>query len=648
MSLMSLPTPYRSEPLPSVPPVHSELTSGPSASCTDQTRRSTSRWVWIAFAIIVLTATLVRFWGLEREGRWGDEYWQTRSYRLPLAYVVSAAQRQQQPPLDYIIGWALHNIEDSDRMRRAPAAFFGVLSVVACFALMRRLGLEWEGLVACALVAFSPFHWMLSQEARPYAISTAALLLTLWALARALNRPSGRRLLAYGFFAYSMTWTRGLLPMVVLLSIGVVIAAELSIAERKRRRTGMDARSALEQTGLATLLVMIATLPMLFYLLSSEAFTVLGTAGRRNALLFGQPFLDRVVANTWIWLQAPLLMFGSGSMLIMFLAMIGVWMSVKKRHVIGTPTRCVMAILGTLSICYPVVFSVLVPVYPINSRYGLFLVCGLAIFAAIAIVAGCRWLWGLKVVKPMWRHVLAVMFVGLFLCPPAYGIYSLRDQYFRPDWRGCAKFLRSRTTPDDVLFVFHDRPLGKAQTTFWGKYEWPPNAPKPLAEPAWSLACSQPHWRRLTSQRGRAFLVIRCDVGNGRADDYLRHGIQSAPSGLTLKKFRGLDVLYRDEPHAEPLDRFIRACDDLLALPKRYPQSDAMLLALRSRLELTIGDDKAAVRSWSEAMGFVPRRLHSWFVDALEAHTTALKTLMKERTLRAADVDSIRPGDNGS
>ena len=47
---------------------------------------------------------------------------------------------QWQPPLDYVLGWAVSKIEASDYLRRTPAAFFGVTGVAACFLLGATVG----------------------------------------------------------------------------------------------------------------------------------------------------------------------------------------------------------------------------------------------------------------------------------------------------------------------------------------------------------------------------------------------------------------------------------------------------------------------------------------------------------------------------
>ncbi|MCK4658993.1 MAG: glycosyltransferase family 39 protein [Phycisphaerae bacterium] len=585
---------------------------------------------WVMLALILVPSALLRFGGLDREGRWGDEYSQTMGYQLPPQYVALWARTEGQPPLDYLLGWALTKIEKSVWMMRAPAAFFGVLGVGACFLVAGKLASWREGLIASAMLAVSPLHWKLSQTARPYTICTAAFLLMLWTFLRALEKPDRRRLVTFGLAAYLMTLTRGLAPPVILLGTGIVSAVGCLAVWLKRSESCGDTFRRLRRVCLVTVLVGLAAVPMLVFLVQgAKAWTVFDSSKRAVQQLPVEPFLSRLSSNAMVWFQSPETMFGPGGMVVALLALAGVIICLRWwRHLrVCSRYACVIAwIVGPL---YLLMFTAAVPRASITDRYGLFLVPILATFAAIAVVAWLRWCRRFVINQPVLQYVTVTTVVALVLASPAWATLQWAGRYFNTDWQGCAAYLADKVTGDDVIMVLDDRPLGKYQPPFWGKCEWPERPHRPLGESVWTLAVSESHWRRLLSKKGRCFLVVkypaRQKVGGQPPDAYLGEGLASAPVGMELVKFRGLDLLFRKEPAGDPIAGMIAACDDLLALPRRCPDSQAIPYVLRSRLQLHRGDVTGAVDSFRSACQCVPQEQKAWFAVSVAVHASAIQ-----------------------
>ena len=620
-----------------------DCTSGLRADCGCDARGAAitsaglkRRLIWIAIAAILIAASFLRFSGLDREGRWGDEYWQTRAYDLPITYphyVVMAAHEHGQPPLDYLLGWTLAKFARSDWVRRAPSAFFGVVGVALCFLLVRRLTSPVEALIAAALLTVSPLHWTLSQEARPYTICTALLLLVLWTLARALTRPDRRRLLVFAAACYGMVLTRGMLPYVVLLAIGITLTVGLLLRRGEAQTTGSAEFRALRRVWATTVLVGLAAVPVLVFLMYGNGFITFTTAGRQNGALFGAPFLDRLALNASIWTELPIHMFGPSAPVILVLAVAGIVLCVRRRNALSLSARYTLASVAIAPVLYLLTYTAAVSFHPINDRYGLFVVPIVAIFAAIPVAAVVVRFARSAQARPVLAWTAGLAVVILLLASPAASTFGRTRQYFRPDWRGCAEFLEDRVTPEDVIIVFQDRPLGRPQMTFWGKYDWPREMDKPLAEPAWTLASSEPHWQRLAAKTGYPYIVIRYDLEPGLKDDYLNHGLTEAPPGMTLKKFRSLDLLTRSPRDPNHMTgRLIRACDDLIAIPKQHADSNVMLYVLRSRIELLANDPTAAACSLELAKKAKPNRLSQWFDDAVAIHADALADALANST----------------
>lgn len=581
--------------------------------------RRGAAYVWVLLGLILVAAAGLRFTGLEREGRWCDEYFQTASYQHAPQYAVLNAWTSGQPPLDYLIGWAAVRIDDSLRGMRLPAATFGVLGVALCFFLVRKLSSWQEGAIAAALLAFSPLHWRMSQTARPYTICVAAFILMLWMLARALEQPDRRRLTWFAISACLLSLTRGLAPAAILFAFFLTLGTSyVWVRWRRRQDTGeariSSTRKALGGTWLITTLVGLATAVLLAALVvGARSYTAFSTQAPVQGAAHFRELASQLLANVAVWGSAGPAMFGQGATLVVVFALLGVGVFVTRWNCLplGTRAICVGALLAGL--VYLAAYTVAVPDRLITDRYGLFLAPMIAWLAAAGLMALLRNVG--KVLSPPWavRLGAAGVVAMLLLAGPARSTYAWSRLYFNADWRGCATYLADKVTADDVVIVLQDRALGEYQPTFWGKHEWPNDRKRPLAEAAWTLATSEPHWQRLLRQRGRCFLVVKYSEWAQPRDAYRTRGLQSAPAGMQLVKFRGLDLLWRDEAAGDPHARLLVACDDLLAVPLEHPDARAISYLLRSRLQLHVYDLDAARASLDLAAASVPQSLREWF-----------------------------------
>lgn len=592
--------------------------------------RAMPRSVWSVLLLILILAGGIRFNHLDRESRWGDEYEQTTCYDMSPKYVILRARAAEQPPLDYLIGWALARFDNSLWTMRAPAAFFGTLGAAACFVLVRRV-MGWrEGLAAALVLAVCPLHYQLSQTARPYTIFIAALLVMLWTLSRALEHPNRKRLAAYAVAAYVMTLTRNLGPPVILLATGIVAGCAWMGA--RWSRASSEEVTALRRVTLVTIAVGVAAVPMLVFIATGGQSVSLVNAGRPAEVAIAPPYWSRMVANTAQWLRTSDLLFGPMAFGMLGLALIGSILALTRWPSLPCSRRIMFAIVWLAGPLYLLVFSAVIRDRVIFPRLGLFMAPIVAMFAALAVVRLAEMPPGINAGAQKRRKLAAcAAAVGLVLivASPALTTVDWTRRYFNPDWQSCAAFLASRTTADDVILVFQDRPLGEYQPTFWGKCDWPDRLngdDRPLAEPAWVLATSRPHYERLLAKTGACYIVVRHAVQPQSEWEYLEHGLQSAPEGMQLIKFRGIDLLMERQPSTEVTQRWIDACNVLIALPRENAESVAIPLTLRSRLELLRGDAMLAEVSFSEARTHVPAQRQDWFEQQTRAHAAELES----------------------
>lgn len=210
----------------------------------------------------------------------------------------------------------------------------------------------------------------------------------------------------------------------------------------------------------------------------------------------------------------------------------------------------------------------------------------------------------------------------------AYPVAMSADEmrsYRRRDWRGCAAYLADTVSPDDVIMVLTDQPFGRVQHRFFGKYDWPVGH-RPLAEAMWTLAVSDSHFERLNRQTGRCYVVIAYPVEPQAENAYrthrpgtASHTMGAAPVGYRLVKFRGLDLLIREDGSGGLVGEVLAICDDLLSLPHSDPSTNVIPLILKARTQLHLGLVDKAKRAYAQAAALVPNTQVEYFERATAA-----------------------------
>ena len=133
------------------------------------------------------------------------------------------------PPLYYLLmrGWA-GIFGTGEAAFRLPSACFGILAVLLTYALMRRLFPAPVSLLGAFLVAVSPLHIIISQEARMYALVGMLVLASTLALVAGVDRGGMPRWAGYVLLSTLMVYTQ-YLAWLVLLAHGIWTA----VSERR-------------------------------------------------------------------------------------------------------------------------------------------------------------------------------------------------------------------------------------------------------------------------------------------------------------------------------------------------------------------------------------------------------------------------------
>jgi mannosyltransferase len=157
----------------------------------------------------VAVGTALRAWQITLRSLWFDEAFSWRLIQFSWPEMFTRAAADVHPPLYYIVV-RVWSVVFSDSLLALRS--FSVVAAAATIAAAYLFGAyafrsRWTGLLAAALVAFSPWQIQFAWEARMYTLGTALVLLTTWLLVHAV-RDEKQPLwwLAYAFAAAAFAY----------------------------------------------------------------------------------------------------------------------------------------------------------------------------------------------------------------------------------------------------------------------------------------------------------------------------------------------------------------------------------------------------------------------------------------------------------
>jgi len=186
---------------------------------------------------ILLAAAAIRIYRLDHFSYGLDEILQGYWIEAPSDYFWRQVKADAyHPPLDYMIDRAFEALGPSDATRKLPSIAWGLATIAAFAAFLRRRVGETAALTSAALLALAPFHVRFSQELRPYSLGLLFLALSLYLLERFLARPGpvGAALLyASCLGACYALYTAA---FVLALAAGALLVEDSFAADAVRRR----------------------------------------------------------------------------------------------------------------------------------------------------------------------------------------------------------------------------------------------------------------------------------------------------------------------------------------------------------------------------------------------------------------------------
>ena len=144
----------------------------------------------IILPTIIALGAFLRFYQIGNESLWLDEAFSVWTGRQPVGQMLGWLVRvDQHPPLYYLLLRLWMGLGDTEAIVRALSALCATLTIPVVYLLGRRLLDEKTGLLGALILAVSPFHVRLAQEARMYALLALSASMAMVALARLLTDP---------------------------------------------------------------------------------------------------------------------------------------------------------------------------------------------------------------------------------------------------------------------------------------------------------------------------------------------------------------------------------------------------------------------------------------------------------------------------
>ena len=182
-------------------------------------------WPWVAYAVLVLFALVVRFAGIARWEIWLDEACSVVMATSP-AGVWHELRVDTNAPLYFFLlkGWiAIWGMGPA--AIRSLSAIFGTGAVAGIGLLLRACNARWRtALWGMALCSIAPLQIFYSQEARPYALLSFLVVMAFWTFVRAVKSGTARDWAAHAIAILCGLYTHHLfLPWMTGLGLALLI-----------------------------------------------------------------------------------------------------------------------------------------------------------------------------------------------------------------------------------------------------------------------------------------------------------------------------------------------------------------------------------------------------------------------------------------
>ncbi len=371
-------------------------------------------------AVLTVVGLLLRFYNLGYNSLWLDEASTLLFARETFSGIWAAtAGGEFNPPLFYWMEHVMLLFGESEFVLRFIPALLGVLTIPVMYFVGATFRDKNTGIIAAALMTFSPFHIFYSQEARAYAPMLFFFALSLPFYIKALRTNDLRSWVIFGILASLAFWTHfyAFVPIVLLL----LFAAAFRIREVRENP------AEIKNLAVGALAFVLASLPLIIV---TAGLFVARTAAAPTYGMQSLPVIYQTLLQI-SWYNEFVLAF----FLILFaVGLWFVWRDNKKGAVL---------IVGMIVL--PLIVSALLAgSMPMMPRYLIYLLP----FWFVGVAASNQALAGtISARKTIYVFIAVIALISV----PFYISYYTEPQ--KNDWRGFSEELAGVTADGDIVVV---------------------------------------------------------------------------------------------------------------------------------------------------------------------------------------------------
>ncbi|HEV2310926.1 MAG TPA: glycosyltransferase family 39 protein [Acidimicrobiia bacterium] len=377
----------------------------------------------VALVGLVLGFAIAAAWTLGRQSLTGDEAatWAISGHSASdLVHVLASSGGDRAAGLYYVAlyGW-VRVLGTGAVALRSLSVLAGVATLSVFYVLARRLG-RGVAFVAGLVLAASPFYLLYARQARAYSLAVLLVVLTAWALVRALETDDAARWTVFVVVATLALYTQWFTALVIVAFYGAALATSRSALSRR----AVAATAALLVLA-SPIAVLVATgdtggvgwiAPLSVAQLRDLAVSLTGTHSRLAWVVF----------------------FGVAAVGLI----VGVGRSRSRASAGSSTVAAIAAAWFVVPTGLLVVVSIGKPL--LVSRYLLVTLPGLALLVGLGVAAVAR-------------HRVALMVVGVALLSAlggsAYGpLWAAR--HMDEDWSGIVQTVAAHAAPGQAVLVY--------------------------------------------------------------------------------------------------------------------------------------------------------------------------------------------------
>ena len=328
----------------------------------------------------------------------------------------------QNPPLYYWIEHVILQFGDSEVVLRIFSAIIGTLTIPLIFYAGKEFYNEDIGIISAALLTFSTFHILYSQEARSYSLLVFFLTIALIWYLKSVQTNDVKAWFIFGIFSALAIWTH----YFAIIPIGTLFLYALIYQMKTSGKI-----TSIKPILLAGFVVLILSSP-LFIMMLNSLISKVESAVTMNWGIQGFSLIIRIFSDNLGPGKAKALLLGT----FMIIGLISLFWVKREKFLF-----LIFMILIPLPVLYYASFWI-----PVVSRYSIFLLPFLLISISFFFLLFQKY-----VKKPLFI-ITVVIIIGV-ICIPSLSAYYSADSKNGENWKDASLNIKNLEEPGSVIVI---------------------------------------------------------------------------------------------------------------------------------------------------------------------------------------------------